>query len=199
MNNNINLIDRRLAQLRSLIPQFRTHSSAAEIRLANEMITLELKSIEAIHAIEKKLGELRILITGYKTSGPAYKHILADQIINLDLQIIEAKSNQHLPDQPLQHTPAPQIPAPEQIQSNDMAEIFTERPPQIPNIYWQQGQPVDAPVSTFRQIKYLPLPNAMPDLDQALNGARLDCGWDLYKQLIEYGGAAKVWMTVQVE
>ena len=24
-------------------------------------------------------------------------------------------------------------------------------------------------------------------------------GWDLHKQLIEYGGAAKVWMTVQVE
>ena len=39
----------------------------------------------------------------------------------------------------------------------------------------------------------------MPDLDQALSGARLDCGQDLHKQLIEFGGAAKVWMTVQVE
>ena len=39
----------------------------------------------------------------------------------------------------------------------------------------------------------------MPDLDQALSGARLDCGRDLHKQLIEFGGAAKVWMTVQVE
>ena len=39
----------------------------------------------------------------------------------------------------------------------------------------------------------------MPDLDRALSGARLDCGKDLHKQLIEYGGAAKVWMTVQVE
>ena len=39
----------------------------------------------------------------------------------------------------------------------------------------------------------------MPDLDQALSGASLDCGRDLHKQLIEFGGAAKVWMTVQVE
>ena len=39
----------------------------------------------------------------------------------------------------------------------------------------------------------------MPDLDQALFGARVDCGLDLHKQLIEFGGAAKVWMTVQVE
>ena len=39
----------------------------------------------------------------------------------------------------------------------------------------------------------------MPDLDQALSEARLDCGRDLHKQLIEFGGAAKVWMTVQVE
>ena len=39
----------------------------------------------------------------------------------------------------------------------------------------------------------------MPDPDQALSEARLDCGRDLHKQLIEFGGAAKVWMTVQVE
>ena len=49
--DNINLINQRLAQLRALIPQFRTHSSAAETRLANEIITLELKRIEAIHAL----------------------------------------------------------------------------------------------------------------------------------------------------
>ena len=39
----------------------------------------------------------------------------------------------------------------------------------------------------------------MLDLDQALSGAKVDCARDLYKQLIEFGGAAKVWMTVQVE
>ena len=80
-----------------------------------------------------------------------------------------------------------------------MAGIFTERQRQIPNLNWQPGKPIGAPVSYFRQIKYLPLPNALPDLDHALYGARLDCGRDLYKRLIEFGGAAKVWMTVQVE
>ena len=38
----------------------------------------------------------------------------------------------------------------------------------------------------------------MPDFDQALYKGKLDCGMDLYKQLIEFGGAAKVWMTVLV-
>ena len=80
-----------------------------------------------------------------------------------------------------------------------MARRFIDRPRQYPNLYWQQGQPVGAPFRTFRQIKYLPLPNALPDLDQALSGARLDCGHDLHKQLIECCGAAQVWMTVQVE
>ena len=57
------------------------------------------------------------------------------------------------------------------------------------NYYWQPGEHVGALVTTFQQIRYLPLPNAVPDLDQALSGARLDCGKDLHKQLIEYGGA----------
>ena len=196
MDNNINLIDQRLAHIRTLIPQFRQHSSAAEIRLANEIITLEIKRIEAIHAIEKKPVELRGLIPVYKTRVSAYEHVLADQIINLDLQLIAAKSNQHLPDYPAQHQPHRRYPHRSKHNQNDMAEIFTERPRQIPNLYWQQGKPVGAPVRTFRQIKYLPLPNAMPDLDQALYGARLDCGLNLHKQLVEYGGAVKVWMTV---
>ena len=63
----------------------------------------------------------------------------------------------------------------------------------------QLGQLIGVPVSNFRQIKYLPLSNAAPDLEEALSGARLDCKRDLHKQLIEFGGAAKVWMTVQVE
>ena len=85
------------------------------------------------------------------------------------------------------------------IQSSDIAGILTERPQQIPNFYWQLGNQIGAPVSNFRLIRYLPLPNAAPDLDQALSGARLDCGRDLYKLLIEFAKAAKVWMTVQVE
>ena len=39
----------------------------------------------------------------------------------------------------------------------------------------------------------------MPDVDQALSGARLDCAKDLQNQLIDYGGAAKVWMTLLME
>ena len=33
----------------------------------------------------------------------------------------------------------------------------------------------------------------------ALQGAWFDCGLDLHKQLIEFGEAAKMWMTAQVE
>ena len=80
-----------------------------------------------------------------------------------------------------------------------MVAILTERPRQIPNLYWEPGQPIGAPVNHFRQINYLFLPKAVPDLDQALSRAKVDCARDLQKQLIEFGGAAKVWMTVQVE
>ena len=77
---------------------------------------------------------------------------------------------------------------------------FTERPRQTANsrAYWQPGHPVGAPARYFRQIRYLPLPNAVPALDKALSGAWLDCGQDLHKQLCEFGGAVKVWVTVQV-
>ena len=213
-NNNIQLIDQRIAHLRTLIPQCSAQSAAAEKRLADTIITLEIKRIEAIHAHEKRLGELRALIPVYKDRWPTYEHVLAKQIINLDLQHIAAKTNQFPthPPAPYQfathppeahssapHPPATNLPTPQPLQSNDMAEVLTERFRQVPNLYWQPGQPIGIPVSNFRQIKYLPLPNATPDLDQELSGARLDCGRDLHKQLIEFGGAAKVWMTVQVE
>ena len=66
--------------------------------------------------------------------------------------------------------------------------------PRIPRrrAYWAGGQPVGAPALNFRQLQYLPLPNAELELDQALQGAWVDCGLDLHKQLIEFGGAAKV-------
>ena len=176
MDNNIKLIDQRLSQLRALIPQFRKHSTAAENRLANKIITWELKRIEAINALEKKLGDLRKLIPVYKARWPANENVLADQIIHLELQLISAKSNQPSANQPSSHPPVPQPPAPHPIQSNDMVGILTERPRQIPNLHWQSGQPVGAPVRTFCQIKYLPLLNDVPDLDQAYSGARVDCG-----------------------
>ena len=135
--------------------------------------------------------------------------MLAKQIINLDLQLIAANGKQ-FPTHPsaphpteLHHfaqlPPETNLFAPQLLESNNMAGILTEHRRQVPNLYSQPGQPIGVPVSNFRQMKYLPLPNAVPDLYQALSKARLDCGQDLHKQLIEFGGAAKVWMTVQVK
>ena len=186
MDNNIQFIDQRLAHLRTLIPQCRAQSAAAEKRFADTIITLEIKRIEAIHALEKRLGELRALIPVYKARHPTYEHVLAKQIINLDLQLIAAKTKQFTTHSPTTHPfelhlSEPQSPTPQPIQVNDMAGILTERPRQIPNLYWQPVLPIGVPVSHFRQIKYLPLPNAVPDFDQALSGARVDCARDLYK------------------
>ena len=107
MDNNIQLIDQRLAHLRSLIPQCRAQSSAAEKRLADTIIILEIKRIEVIHALDKRIGELRALIPVYKARCPTYEHVLAKQIIDLDLQLIAAETKQfptHPPAQhPLQH------------------------------------------------------------------------------------------------
>ena len=88
--------------------------------------------------------------------------------------------------------PVPVQPDPDMV--NNLA-------PRIPRrrAYWAAGQPVGAPVLNFRQLQYLPLPNAEPDLDKALQGAWVDCGLVLHKKLIEFGGAVKVWMTVLVE
>ena len=170
---------------------------------------MKIKRIEAIHALEKKLAELRALIPVYNARQPTYEHVLAKQIINLDIQLIEAKTDQFSLHKPSLHFSAPQLPLPhytaaqpqtsQPIELNTMAGILTERPQQIQNIYWQPGQPIGAPISNFRKIKYLLLPPAVPDLNQALSGARVVCRRDLHKQLIKFGGAANVWMTDQVE
>ena len=83
MDNYIKLIDQQLSQLRTFIPRFKADSPAAEIRFANEIITCDLKRIEAINALEKKLGDLQQLIPVYKARCPANENVLADQIINL--------------------------------------------------------------------------------------------------------------------
>ena len=167
-NNNIQFIDQRLAHLRLLIPQCKAQSAAAEKRLADTIITLEITRIEAILALENRLGELRALIPVYKARCPTYEHVLAKQIINLDLQLIVAKTKQfpthppasHLfaphPPAPLSsppHSPEQHPPVPQPVQLNDMDGILNELPRQIPNLYWQPGQPIGVPVSHFRQIK----------------------------------------------
>ena len=103
------------------------------------------------------------------------------------------------PQPPASHQTAAQIPSPQQIALHDFAGFLTERSRQVPSIYWQPGQPFGSSVRNFLQIKYLPSPNVVPDLAQALAGARLDCARDFHKQLIEFGGAAKAWMTIQME
>ena len=200
--------------LRSLIPQWKAQSAATEKRLADLIITMEIKRIQANHTLEKRLGELRALIPVYKARNPTYEHERAKQIIDLDLQLIAAKSTQFpihptalhsqtvylfVPQPPLLQPFAPQPPAPQQLQLNDMAEFLNKRPRQIPNLYWQPGKLIGVPLRTLRQFKFIPLSNALPDLDLALAGARVDCARDLHKQLIEFSGAAKDWMTIQVE
>ena len=73
-----------------------------------------------------------------------------------------------------------------------MAGILTKRLRQIPTLYLQPGEPIGVSVSNFRHIKYLPLLNALPDLDQALSGVRVEIARNLHKQLIEFGGASIV-------
>ena len=173
---------------------------------------MEIKRIQAILTLEKKLGELRALIPVYKARNPTYKHVLAKQIIDIDLQLIEAKYNfptyslkthpfaahSILPQQFSAQPPAPQ-PPPQPLEINDIVGILTERPRQIPNLYWEPGHPIGAPINHYRQIKYLPFPNAVPDLDHTLSLAKVYCARKVYKQLIEFGGAVQMWITVLVE
>ena len=97
MDNTIKFIDQRLSQLRALFPRFREHLTEVETRIANEIITWELKRFEAIHALEKKLCDLRTLIPAYKAGSTANNYVLAGQIINLELEQIAAKSNNFAP------------------------------------------------------------------------------------------------------
>ena len=131
------------------------------------------------------------------------------QIIDIDLQLIKAKSKSiptlsPAPHLSAAHSPLPKpfssLPlAPQPLEINDMAGILTEHPRQIPNLYWQPGQPIGASVNHFRQIKYLPFLNAVPDLNQAVSGAKVDRARDLHKQLIQFGGVEQVWITIQFE
>ena len=76
MDNNIQFIDQRLVHLCTLIPQNKAQSAAAEKRLPDTIITLEIKRIEAIHALERRLDELRAIIPVYKARCPTYEHVL---------------------------------------------------------------------------------------------------------------------------
>ena len=83
MDNNIQFIDQRLAHLRSFF-SCRAQSAAAEKRLSDTIIILEIKRIEAIPDLGKRLGELRAFIPVYKACCPRYELTLPKQIINID-------------------------------------------------------------------------------------------------------------------
>ena len=135
--------------LRSVIQRCNAQSAAAEKRLADLIINMEIKRIQAIHTLEKRLGKLRALIPVYKARNPTYEHVLAKQIIDIDLQLIEAKSKTFPTLSPVPHPSAAHSPlakpfsflppAPQPLEINDMAGILTTRPRQIPNLYWQPG------------------------------------------------------------
>ena len=163
-SNNIQFIDQRLAHRCSLIPQCKAQSAAAKKRLADTIITLEIKRIETIHAFENRLGKLRALIPVYEARSPTDKHVLVKQIIDLDLQLIAAITKQFSTHKLAQHPPAkhPRAPfsfalyplaphqsEPQPVQLDDMVEILSERSRQVPHSYWQPGQPIGAPVSNF--------------------------------------------------
>ena len=61
MDNKIQFIDQRFAHLRLLIPQCKAQSAAADKRLDDTIITLEIKRIEAINALEIKLASSELL------------------------------------------------------------------------------------------------------------------------------------------
>ena len=137
-----------------------------------------------IQLIGDKLQVLRSLIPVFKGESAIW---LANEIIKFELKRSELVNGNLSLTQP----------------TNTMASVRNIHQPHTHQIiyqraYWAPGQPVGAPVQNFRQIKYLPLPNSLFDLDQALSGALVDCVFDIDKQLIEFGGAAKVWITVQV-
>ena len=157
-----------------------------------------------IQLIERRLQQLRVMILLYK-GKPPLENWLASELI--DWQI---RRNEYLHYHPTLVKQQPLIPAPSSVQRppqlpvlksvqhppaslDTMSGNFTERPRQTANYrtYWEPGQFVGASARYFRQIRYLPLPNAVPDLDKALIGAWLDCGQDLHKQLGEFDGAVK--------
>ena len=139
-----------------------------------------------IQLIDDLLRKLHSSIPVFKGESAIW---LANEIIKWELKLAELVNR---------YTPQPH-------QTNNMNNILTETD-SIFNLhnfrnraYWAPGQLVGAPVRNFLQVQYFPLPNAVPNLDQALSKSWIDCALDLHNLLIELGGAAKVWITVQVQ
>lgn len=143
-----------------------------------------------IKYIDHWLKQLRAIISRYK-GQQSLENRLASEIIDLKIKRIKH----------LQSHPTP-VSHPCYIQDQQsMLVTFSERFRQLqyPRAYWQLGQPVGAPVTFICQIQYLPLPAAVPDLDQAISWASIDFNRDLHEQINKFGGAVKVWITSHVK
>ena len=169
MDNYFKAIEDRLALARRCLPLFNGNAEL-KLQLEGEILKFEQPRNQFIHARSAAVPQPPTV-----ASVPSPSTVVPEP----------PKADPVLPPVPVQPDP-------------DMANTLAPRIPRR-RAYWAVGQPVGAPVLNFRQLQYLPLPNAEPDLDKALQGAWLDCGLDIHKKLIEFNGAAKVWMTVQVE
>ena len=127
---------------------------------------------KTIQLIERRLEQLRSMIPLYK-GKPPLENWLASEIIDWQIRRNEYFQNHQTS---VQRPPLLQVPTSVQNSPailDTMPGNLTEHSLQTANsrAYWQPGQPVGAPARYFRQIRYLPLQNAVPDLDKALNGA----------------------------
>ena len=118
---------------------------------------------------------------------PLLEKWLASEIIIWQIRRYDYLHNNPtpVPQQPLISAPPavhrpPELPVPTSVQTpsanpDTMPDNLTDRYRQIANScdYCQPGQPVGLPARYFQQIRYLPIPNAVLDLDKALSGAWL--------------------------
>ena len=137
-----------------------------------------------IQHIQNKLQKLRSLILIFKGESAVW---LANAIKKLEVKRVELSHGI----KPLIN-PTNTMKSIQNIQQQSFNRAVNQR------AYWAPGQPVGAPVRNFRQIQYLPLLSAAPDLEIAFIGALGDCNTDIDNQLMKFNGAAKVWITVQV-
>ena len=140
MDNNIQLIDQRLAQLRSLIPVYNGQPSL-ERWLASEIINWQLRRNEYLHRQPTTIPRPTLNLVHPLVSCP---HLIPSTTVLRPPSI--TISVPHLSQIPVIASVPRTAPISEQ---NSMPGILYDRQRQILNNYWQPGEPVGAPVSFF--------------------------------------------------
>ena len=154
MDNYIKEIEDRLALARRCLPLF-NGNAALKLQLEGEILKVEHLRNQFLHVRSAAVQQPPTV-----ASLPTRRTVVP----------VQTTADPVLPPVPVQPNPD---------MANSLAPRILRR-----CAYWAAGQPVGAPVLNFRQLQYLPIPDAVPDLDKALQGAWLDCGLDLHKQLI---------------